>query len=138
MLLEQRKHDKSWLVVIKSIGLDIVEISRIERDVEKFGDRFVDRILGPDERSIYEQRRDKSIFLAGRFAAKEAVIKALGVLLTERPPYSALQILPDEANMPRVSLPDELGEQVKPATLLISITHERSYAAAVALLSEEK
>ncbi len=124
--------------MIKSIGLDIVEISRIESDLEKFGDRFVDRILGSDERKIYDQRRDKSIFLAGRFAAKEAVIKALGVLLSERPPYGDIQILPDDANMPRVLFPDELSDRIKPATLLISITHERSYAAAVAILSEEK
>ena len=57
----------------ESIGLDIVENARIERLFTEHPERFVKRILGPDELKIFAGRRDQIPFLAGRFAAKEAV-----------------------------------------------------------------
>ncbi len=123
--------------MIKSIGLDIVEISRIQADIEKYGDRFLDRILGAEELKIYLKRKDKAQFLSGRFAAKEAVIKALGRYITDKPTFPEIQILNDSTGQPELSLTETLSKIVLDKCF-ISITHEKSVAAAVAIFSEEK
>lgn len=123
--------------MVKSIGLDLVEVARIERDIRQFGERFVTRLLGDKELAIYNRRRDKAVFLAGRFAAKEAVIKALGAYLKERPAYRRIQIINDSTGQPRLSLPDEVRRHLAGSRCHISLTHEKSYAAAVAVFEEE-
>jgi len=64
--------------MIAGIGTDIVHIDRIQRVLERHGDRFVNRILTPEERVRYERTRAKASHLAKRFAAKEAFSKAIG------------------------------------------------------------
>ena len=64
--------------MIQGIGTDIVSIGRIERALERFGARFVHRILTPEERVRFERTRAKASHLAKRFAAKEAFSKAIG------------------------------------------------------------
>jgi len=123
--------------MVRAVGIDIVEVERIRRDIRQFGDRFINRILGPQELAILEQRKDKDLFLAGRFAAKEAVIKALGCCLTERPPYIDLQVVSDQRGMPALTIPSELRQKLDNMKCLLSITHEKKYAAAVAILTEE-
>ncbi len=122
--------------MIVSLGLDIVEIARIEKDIERFGERFVNRILGEEERSQYQKRNDRTLFLAGRFAAKEAVVKALGKYLTERPPLHQLEIINDQSGRPELVLTDNVKAKLRGARCLLSITHERNYAAAVAIFEE--
>ena len=123
--------------MIKSVGLDIVEIARIDADVKKYGKRFVERILGEQELNQYSSRVDKILFLSGRFAAKEAVIKGLGKFLTDKPLLTELQIINDASGQPELQLPDRLTQQFLHITCHISITHEKSIAAAVVIFSEE-
>ena len=122
--------------MIKSLGLDVVEISRITEDVEKYGSKFVQRILGVSELALYAKRKDKLQFLSGRFAAKEAVIKALGRFLTTKPTLPEIQILNDSTGQPELFLDEKFSGLVKDKCF-ISITHEKSVAAAVAIFSEE-
>ena len=74
--------------------------------------------------------------LAARFAAKEAVIKALGEYLTDRPPYSSIEILADDNGRPGLSLPEALRDKIGGARCHISISHEEHYAVAVAVFEE--
>lgn len=122
--------------MITSVGLDIVEIARIEQDLKRFGERFVNRILSEKERSQYDKRNDRTLFLAGRFAAKEAVVKALGYYLSERPPLHQLEIVNDASGRPELVLLDDVKAKLRGARCLLSITHERNYAAAVAIFEE--
>jgi len=123
--------------MIKSIGLDVVEIKRIKEDIEKYGERFIHRILGSQEMLQYEKRKDKAQFLSGRFAAKEAVIKALGRYLTDKPTLTEIQIINDSTGQPELCLSESILTKVRDKCF-ISITHEKSVAAAVAIFSEEK
>ena len=123
--------------MIRSIGLDVVEISRIRRDISQFGERFVRRILGKKELLIYNQRRDKESFLAGRFAAKEAVIKGLNPFLQKRPSFNIVQIINDSTGAPKLALPPDIQQKLGSAVCFLSLTHERNYAAAVAVFAEE-
>jgi holo-[acyl-carrier protein] synthase len=64
--------------VIFGIGTDIVELSRVQETYNRFGEHFVDRLLMDAERSLFEKSKQPVRFLAMRFAAKEATVKALG------------------------------------------------------------
>ncbi|MGZ5038402.1 MAG: holo-ACP synthase [Usitatibacter sp.] len=72
--------------MIVGIGTDVCSIERIARSLERFGERFVDRILTPDERARFHRTRDKAGHLAKRFAAKEAFAKAIGTGI--HPPFT--------------------------------------------------
>ena len=122
--------------MIKSVGIDLVAIERIEDDLSKFGDRFVEKILGNDERDIFNRRQDKAIFLAGRFAAKEAIVKGLGRFLKERPALSSIQILNDDSGFPEVSFPESIQATLGKSRCHVSITHDHNNAAAVAIFEE--
>jgi holo-[acyl-carrier protein] synthase len=64
--------------VIFGIGTDLVQVERIEATYRRFGEAFVDRLLMPEERALFDPGRRAVRFLAMRFAAKEAIAKALG------------------------------------------------------------
>jgi len=64
--------------VILGVGTDVVEIARVAAALERWGERFVERILTPEERLRYAHTRQKASHLAKRFAAKEAFAKAIG------------------------------------------------------------
>ena len=61
-----------------TVGVDLVDIARFERVIERWGDRFLDRIFTPEERRSCAETARPSIHLAARFAAKEAIFKLLG------------------------------------------------------------
>ena len=64
--------------MIFGIGTDIVKIERVAAVYERFGGHFVERLLLPEERAVFDANRRPARFLAMRFAAKEAIVKALG------------------------------------------------------------
>lgn len=64
--------------MIFGVGTDIVELSRIQETWQRFGDRFVDRLLMPEERALFDESKWPVRFLAMRFAGKEATVKAMG------------------------------------------------------------
>lgn len=113
-------------MMLLGVGCDIVEIQRIEKAMEK--ESFL-RILTTNEKKIYEQLEGKRKieWLAGRFAAKEAVIKAV----YRHKPYllSQVEILSDENGMPLCHID---GLQIE-----VSISHEVNYAIAYAMAVKE-
>jgi len=64
--------------MIFGVGTDICELSRVQNTYDRFGERFVDRLLMDEERALFERNKRPVRFLAMRFAAKEAVVKAMG------------------------------------------------------------
>ena len=109
--------------MIVGVGIDIVDINRIKKAMEN--PRFVRKILTELE-EIYCQSPER---VAGRWAAKEAVIKAVGIKM--RP--QDIEILNDPLGQPHVTIRASSydGKRLK---VLVSITHERSHAAAVAVV----
>ncbi len=118
---------------MRSIGLDIVEVARIAADIEKYGQRFIDRILSDREKALLAERHDQVQFLAGRFAAKEAVVKALRPFLDDRPAWPMIQILRTEDGAPELVLPSEIENCLGGAKCMLSLSHEKHYAVAVAV-----
>ena len=124
--------------MVNSIGLDLVEVARINKDLDKYGRRFAERVLSGNELVLFDRRRDRAIFLAGRFAAKEAVIKGLGHYLDDRPAFCEIEIVNNASGQPTLRLPASIEEKIGSYRCLISITHDKNYAAAVAVFLEEK
>jgi len=121
--------------MIYSVGIDLTDIERVKKDLERWGEKFVMRILGDEERIIYRQKQDKVKFVAGRFAAKEAVMKALGSFFDSGVYPINIQILNDLYGKPYVHLDDDVRERILDKEIKVSITHERKMAAAVAIMT---
>lgn len=123
--------------MIYGVGTDLVEIGRIAAAVDRFGDRFVERILGPQERARYEARRARSprrglAFLATRFAAKEAVSKAIGLGLRSPMTWRAVEIVNAPSGKPQVLAHDALADflNARRLRLSVSVTDEQAMAMA--------
>jgi len=122
--------------MILGIGTDIVEIERIKAIIEKHGDTFLQRIFLESEREYGNQFAHPEAIFAGRFAAKEAVSKALGTGFSENLSMSDIEICNDLKGKPVVILSDKAKEHFNDPQLLISISHEKQYATATAIWQE--
>jgi holo-[acyl-carrier protein] synthase len=120
--------------VIVGIGVDLVEVARVERLLGAYGERFAERVLAQAERSAYAQSSRQAWYLATRFAAKEALSKALGTGLRYPVTLHAISVLSDGVGRPSLRfhgpLPDYLANAGVGRTHL-SITHEAGLVCAV-------
>src|SRR5215467_5173011 len=123
--------------MILGIGIDIIEVERIKSSYERFGERFLNRILHPNEISYCLSHRLPGPFLAARFAAKEAISKAFGTGIGAQLGWQDMEVGRKESGEPFVIL-HERGKilmSARQATALrISLSHTQNYAAAVAIL----
>lgn len=117
------------------LGTDLVEISRIEQAIRR-NPRFAERLFRDSELADYRDRGSRIEILAGKFAAKEAVVKALGTGVRGFS-WTDIEILPDALGKPicqfygkATTLADTLGV----ATVFLSIAHNRSLATASAMI----
>lgn len=123
---------------IVGIGTDLVHIPRIEQIYARFGARFADRILHPDERTEFNQSKQPVSFLAKRFAAKEALAKALGTGIAHGVQFHDFIIRKDARGQPQVTLEGGAKRHAAqhPVTAVhLSISDEREYALAFVVLS---
>jgi len=109
--------------VIVGLGIDLVEVARIE--IAMRNPRFIERVLTPSEREFCLTPAQ----VAGRWAAKEAIYKAVGLRVT----WQQIEVLPDEIGAPRATL-DSRDFDPGRLRLRVSITHERNYATAIAIV----
>jgi holo-[acyl-carrier protein] synthase len=116
---------------VRGLGMDLVEIERVAR-AQARNQRFAARICTPAELA-YCNEDSSGKRLAGRFAAKEAVGKAIGVPLS----WHDVEVLPDEAGKPQVTLTGKAKEIAGGGTVLVTITHTDTSAAATAMWMED-
>ena len=89
------------------VGIDTIQINRIEQILEKFGSRFIDKILHPLEIIAFNERKvNRASYLAKRFSAKEAIAKALGVGIGRLLTFEDMIILNDEFGVPKITIDD--------------------------------
>ena len=127
--------------MIYGIGTDIVQISRMQQALARSGERFAEKILGPEELLIYRRRKAAVearglSYLATRFAAKEAFSKALGLGMREPMKWQAVQTLNNELGQPAIQLSSDLQAWMEQRSLLarISISDEADYAIAFVII----
>ncbi|RJG05807.1 holo-ACP synthase [Noviherbaspirillum cavernae] len=130
--------------MIYGIGTDIIQISRIEAALARHGDRFAEKILGPDEILKYKGRKAKVEargirFLATRFAAKEAFSKAVGLGMRMPMTWRAMQTLNAPGGKPIAVTSGDLRDfmEQQGLTAQVSITDEADYAVAFVIVEKK-
>ena len=123
--------------MILGTGIDIIEVSRIASSYEKFGERFVNRILRPAEIAYCLSHKSPAPFLAARFAAKEAISKAFGTGIGKQLGWQDLEVGRKESGEPFVILHDgavKLLAERGGRRIHLTLSHTQTYAAAMAIL----
>jgi len=123
--------------MILGTGIDLIEVARIASSFERFGERFVNRVLLPDEIAYCLSHKNPAPFLAVRFAAKEAISKAFGTGIGAQLGWQDMEVRRKESGEPFVVLHGkgaELFASRGAQRLLISLTHTENYAASTAIL----
>jgi holo-[acyl-carrier protein] synthase len=118
----------------RGIGVDIVEVDRIKANIDRFPERFLQRLFTESEQAYCNKYGDTShLHYAGRFAAKEAVSKSLGVGFGKSLGWLDIEILNDEMGKPVVTLSSEAMARFAGGKVSVSISHCNAYATAFAL-----
>jgi len=119
------------------IGVDIIDNERVERLVQLFPERFPRRILTPSEWSLYRQAPTPSQFLAKRFAAKEAFVKALGIGMRQGLSFQDITIHRSPLGKPTMEchgVAKQLIVQNKITTIHLSLSDEKQFSIAFVVL----
>ena len=124
-------------------GIDLVDFPRIEEMVSRHGERFLDRIFTAEEQGYAESNRNRMEKLAGRFAAKEAVLKLLGTGWRGKIAWTDIEVLNTTSGRPEVRLDGEvkrIAGELGVKQISISITHTGNFAiaSAVALVRSDE
>lgn len=124
------------------IGIDVVEVARIEDSIAEFGDRFLARIFTEKEQEYCRKQKRAALHFAARFAAKEALSKAFGTGIGKDVGWLDLEILRKASGEPEVVLgpgAQRFAVENRVGDIKVSLTHAQHYAAANAvILCKEK
>ena len=121
---------------IFGIGIDVVEVDRIASAIERLGEPFLAKLFTTNERDYCDAQKKSALHYAARFAAKEAVSKALGTGIGGQADWLDLEITRDPSGAPKLVLQGNAAEFAKQhgiTEIQISLTHAREYAAANAI-----
>jgi holo-[acyl-carrier protein] synthase len=119
--------------MIVGMGVDIVEVARVEAAIRRRGRAFLERVFTPREIAYCERHRDKFERYAARFASKEAAMKALGTGWRRGVRWRDLEVTNLPSGKPTLELygrSKELAEQLRVRNITLSITHTGSFALA--------
>ena len=120
-------------MTIIALGLDLTEVSRIRDIMERHGDRFKERTFSAAERAYCDKNADPAMHYAARFAAKEAVAKALGTGFAEGVGWNDIEVLRAESGQPSIALHAGAALRAKElgiTQVLVTLTHTKETAAA--------
>lgn len=122
--------------MILGLGTDIVEIERIEKMIDRHGTHFLERVYTDNERSYCQQKKMAGESFAGRWAAKEAVMKTLGTGFIKGVHFTEIEIETLPSGQPTVKLCGSTATVARNMgidRILVTISHSRQYATATAI-----
>jgi holo-[acyl-carrier protein] synthase len=120
--------------MLLGLGTDIIEIDRVVRVIERYGQKYLDRMFTKNEQDYCLRYRNPNQHYAARFAAKEAVVKALGTGIRDGITWTDIEIINDQNGKPQVYLSPEIRKQFGDPVMHLSMSHCKQYATAVAIL----
>lgn len=125
--------------MILGIGSDIIEVERIRAVLKRFPCRFLQRVFTPLEQEYCLKRKEPALHLSGRFAAKEAIVKALGIGFSQGLNWLDIEVRNDSKGKPIVYFSEFAGELFGDiqSQFQITISHCHNYAIAFAIWSSE-
>jgi len=120
------------------LGIDIIEIERIKASIEKYGEHFLKKVFTENEIAYCLSKGNRYQHFAARFAAKEAVSKALSTGWNKDFKWTNVEVINEASGMPKAILKGRLKEFLEPdKELKISISHSRDNVACVAILYQK-
>jgi holo-[acyl-carrier protein] synthase len=122
-------------------GIDLVDRPRIEQMIKRHGERFIDRVFTAAEQAYAEANKDRVEKLAGRFAAKEAVLKLMGTGWRGKIAWTDIEVVNNALGQPEVTLAGEvkkLADGLGIKHISVSITHTANFAIASAVALTQK
>lgn len=128
-------------MTIAAHGIDMVDCERLGAMIDRYDSRFLSRVFTPAELAYCQGRKRRIEHLAGRFAAKEAVMKVLGTGLRRGVNWLDIEVVNEPSGQPRVTLTGrcmEIAEEKKLAEIIISISHIATHAIASAVASTKE
>ena len=123
--------------MVIGIGTDLAEIRRVERSIERYGARFLNRVFTPAEQAYCLRKKSAGESFAARFAAKEAAAKALGTGISRGVSWQEFEVRREFGQRPMLHLSgraEELAERMGVARVSLSLTHSKELAMAVVVM----
>ncbi len=120
--------------MIEAVGIDLVEIPRIKKAIDRYGDRFTSRVFTPWEIQYCLSKVNPELSFAARFAVKEAVFKAIGTGFAEGVKWTSVEVVNDRKGHPEVRLGLAITNVIGSKKIIISLSHTREHAVASAIL----
>lgn len=120
--------------MIESVGIDLVETQRIKVAMDRYGERFTNRVFTPWEIEYCLSKINPALSFAGRFAVKEAVFKAIGTGFAEGVKWTSVEVVNDRRGQPQVRLGRGIRNHIGSRKIIISLSHTNEYAVASAIL----
>ncbi len=127
--------------MIVGLGVDIVDIGRLRKTLERQGERFLRRIFTAGEQKYCNAHRDPVPYFAARFAAKEALFKALGTGWAQGVSWHDVDVRKEESGAPMLALSgraDEISKALGTTRIHISLSHAQEAAIAVVVLEDAR
>ncbi len=126
--------------MIVGTGIDLVEIERVQRSIERYGERFLNRVYTAEERAYCQRKRKFAESFAARFAAKEAGAKALGTGINHGVTWLEIEVVREPGGRPAIVFHGrarERAERLGMRSAALSLTHTGSLAMASVVLEDE-
>jgi holo-[acyl-carrier protein] synthase len=120
-------------------GIDLAEIGRIQQSIDRYGERFLNRIYTPAEQAYCLRKRNAAESFAARFAAKEAAAKALGTGISYGVNWLEFEVVREHGERPKIQFHGraaEIAKRLGVAHAALSITHTSSLAMASVVLED--
>ena len=117
-------------------GIDLVDCPRIEEMIKRHGERFVNRVFTANEQAYAEKNKNSIEKLAGRFAAKEAILKLIGTGWRGKIAWTDIEVINNSTGQPEITLSGEvekLADKLRIKHISVSITHTANFAIASAV-----
>jgi len=127
-----------YIIMIRGIGIDLIEKKRIQEALNRWGIRFTEKILTDREEVQCSRKGDRIGSISARFAAKEAVLKALGTGWRPEIGWKDVEILSSEEGSPYILLHRGALKLAANGRISLSLTHSRELAAAVVVIENEE
>ena len=119
---------------MKGIGVDILEIERMQHSIDRLGSNFIERIFTPEEIRYCRSKHNAGQHFAARFAAKEAVVKALATGWRGDFAWRDVEVMNDTLGQPHITLYGRLKEKLAGASIFVSLSHSRSHVVAMVII----
>lgn len=117
--------------MLRGVGIDIVDVGRIRRIVERWGVHFLDKVFTQKEQDYAARRHQAAEVLAARFAAKEAFAKATGEGWAGGFRWLEVEVVHDSKGRPRLALHGMTGERWRDRSVHLSLSHTEQQAVAI-------